>query len=101
MGCNPTVHVLRKEGFYVSIQAVGKDPHKDVCRDNFSCVPVDNTGGISCPVHLDLLSRSSLDMHGGAPFFRILLIMETEPGIHERQFIALPAILTVLIPEKL
>ena len=93
--CDPTFLIHGEKGFHIGVSAAGQYGNKDVCRNRFSCIRVDDGGGIPGPVHLHDISGLVLQMHSGVCLYDVIVVVFVELCGLVRQFSGKPALLTV------
>ena len=78
VGCDPRGLFLIDAGFCIYILAVTHYANEYGNLRGFSGVGIDQIGGITCPVHLDLFSGFAIDVHRCTAFLFILWDVVTE-----------------------
>jgi hypothetical protein len=100
IGRNPAFQILSQKSFSVCTLAIGEDSNKNIGLKQVPGIGVGQVGGLTNPVHFNLLARFSRDMHNRFGLVTILTLVVAELGVHERCFTAGAAVLTLLDPEQ-
>lgn len=101
MRCYPCLFLFIGKPFNKRILAVRHYTNEQIYLRGFSGVRIGNVDRIAGPIHFDLLSWFSCDVHCRTPFLFRMLYVIAELGIHERCFAGLSAYLKVFRPQKL
>jgi len=101
MGADPGVLLFIDEAFHIRVLAVTHDSNEQKHLCHFTGVRVNNVGWISCPVHLDLLSGFSGDVHRSTAPLLVLLDIIAELRVHKGLISRQTAFLQILGPEQL
>ena len=92
----PAFLIHGKERFHIAIAAVGQRCHEYICGDCFSCICVDYSGCIACPVHLKDFTRLVIQMQSGVGFGDIIVVILIELCGLIRKLSGIPAGLTCI-----
>lgn len=101
MGIDPGFLFHIQETFRICIAAVRQHGNKQIHRDNFTGIRVDDTAGLPGSVYLHSVAGFVIHMHSGLGFVDIVGIMLVELGGLIRQFTADTALRKVLLPQQI
>src|SRR5690554_5617010 len=98
MGSDPCLLFFVNESFNVCILTIGHYPDENMGRDYLTCIWVNDLCRVTGPIHLNLLSRLSVDMHSSTTFLFILLNVVAKLRIHEWFITSQPTFFHVFSP---
>ena len=92
--------MLREKRFSIHILAIRENANKQMARDEFAGISVDDVDGLICPVDFGLFARFAVDAHRRTRFLREYLVMKTELRVLQRNFVSCSAMVAVLLPKQ-
>ena len=101
MGSSPRLLIHGEKGFHIAVAAARQGSHKHIGRDDLAGVRVDDSGGITCPVHLYNLTGLVIQVNGGVRLGQIVGVILVELGGLVRDLSRRPALVAVFQPDQI